>query len=112
MISPVYSQITDVAAGRKIQPSGPWVRDLRLEEVSWDVTTHSFGKHVTMFPRNLLSPSFFFYAEYGRSKFLHIVIYLPTELHGIIPQKHAFQKYRIYATATVDSGRSHTFTPP
>jgi len=97
----VYSQITNVAAGHIIQPSGPWVGDLRLEKVSWDVTTHSFGKHVTMFLRNLLSPSFFFCTEYGRSKFLKIVIYLPTKLHGVISQKHTFQKYRIFSSATV-----------
>ena len=111
--STVYSQITNVAAGRIIQPSGPWVGDLRLEEESWDVTTHIFGKHVTIFPRNLLSPSFFFYTEYGRGTFLKIVIYLPTELHGIISQKHTFQKYRtFFSPATVESGRSHTFPPP
>jgi hypothetical protein len=108
----VYSQITNVSAGRIIQPSRPWVEDLRLEEVSWDVTTHSFSKHVTIFPRNLLSPFFFFYTEYGRSAFIKIVIYLPTKLHGVISQKHTFQKYRIFSTATVESGRSHTFPPP
>lgn len=97
----VYSHITNTTAGRIIQPSGPWVGDLRLEELSWDVTTHSFGKHVTMFPRNLLSPSFIFCTDYGRCTFLNIVIYLPTKLHGVISQKHTFQKYRIFSSATV-----------